>query len=143
MDNNEQVPANPHPLPEQVPAIQTEEKSITQLLRELPGSPVQETIDQWKTLHGEVLVAGFSEEEVYIFRPLKRPEYVEMQTMIAAQGLNQLQQQEIICSKCVLWPTGVNWNEGKAGTVHTLHEQIMMNSNFLSPAVASMLVEKL
>lgn len=123
-----------------------QEQQLPHILRQHPNAPSQDQIDQWKALHGDVMVSGFSETELYVWRPLTRPEYVHIQDMAQnpESGMNQYKLEELICDTCVLWKsTDRSWSEGKAGTPQTLSEQIMQNSNFLSPAAASMLVAKL
>ena len=53
--------------------------------------------------------------------------------------------EENIVSMCLLWPklSVEDLQKDKGGTVSTLLEQVMQNSNFLTPQQASMLVIKL
>lgn len=116
------------------------------LLQSVDGAPTQEQIEQWKATHGEIYVSGFSETEMYVWRPINRPEWLRIQTLAAdpKSELDQAGIEELVCDSCCLWKsTSTTWATGKAGTPQTLSEQIMQNSNFLSPAAASMLVAKL
>ena len=122
------------------------EESIKKALWDLPDSPTANDIEKWKIEHGEVYVSALSEVEVFVFRPITRPEWVELRT-VAADPKNQITElkfEELVCDTCVLWKSvEASWGTGKAGTPSILQEQILSNSNFMSPSVASMLVVKL
>ena len=115
------------------------------LLQNLTNGPTADQIEKWKAKHGEVYVSGFSEEELYVWRPITRPEYVKLQRAATqTEGLDQFKYEELVCETCILFSSNpVNWSGGKAGTVPVLNEQIMYASNFLPTHLASMLVEKL
>jgi len=121
-----------------------QESSLQGVLKGFEGAPAQEQIEQWKAQHGEVFVSGFSPEELFVWRPLSRGEYIALQDSAHKGEMNQFQIEEHICDLCVLWKSDKkSWQAGKGGTPQTLSEQIMTNSNFLSPAAASTLVAKL
>ena len=127
---------------------QKEEKkdSLQSYLQAFTGSPTQEQIDAWKTQYGEVFVSGFSENELYVWRAVTRPEWVSLQSLInnPEAKMTQYKFEEMLCDVCVLWKSVTkSWSDGKAGTASSLHEQILQNSNFLSPQAASYLVAKL
>lgn len=122
--------------------------TVLEFLFGLPGAPSSKQIDQWKAEFGDVFISGFSEKEIYIFRPIRRSEHRQMQISVAQSGqtespIDPLQQEELVCNMCVLYPAAPLNLESKAGTASTLFEQIMQNSHFVSPAAASMLVFKL
>ncbi len=120
---------------------------LAKVLSAFPDAPNKEEIEQMKSLHGEVFCSGMSESELFIFRPLKRQEYVEMQNTLsqAQTPVSQFQVEEDTVTKCVLWASkdGLSSLKDKAGTLTTLNEQILQNSNFIAPAVAASLVIKL
>jgi len=140
---------------EQVAAvIEEEEKTPEQekaaelptMLKGLEGAPSTEQIETWKAQHGDVFVSGFSEQELFVWRTITRPEFVQLQQAAAdpQAGIDQFRFEELVCNTCTLWKSvKTDWNTGKAGTPATLHEQIMQNSNFMPPQMASMLVAKL
>ena len=116
------------------------------LLATFEGAPDQATLDAWKAKHKDIFVSGFSEAEVYIWRTITRPEYIKIQQEIQQPGaaIDQYKFEELVCEACVLWKsTKESWAEGKAGTPNVLAEQIMLNSNFLNPQHASLMVVKL
>lgn len=124
-----------------------EEKNLSQIMADIAGSPDQTQIEAWKQQHGEIFCSGFSPLEMYVFRPLTRVEFVQIQTVMQSPDnqLTQLDLEEQIVQRCLLWgsPVGITALTSKAGSMTTLHEQILQNSNFINPAMASALVMKL
>ena len=123
---------------------QRAETELPNLLSSLDNAPTKDQIDKWKAEYGEVFVSGFSEQEIYVWRPMTRAEYVALQTKLQNPDnqITQFKMEELVCETCVLFPANIDLNK-KAGTAGTLSEQIMQNSNFMSAAAASMLVAKL
>lgn len=124
-----------------------EEKTLGDVLAAFAGAPDEATIETWKTTHGEVLCSGFSETELFVFRPITRDEFVNLQMHIAnaQEQISNFAVEQKIVETCLLWasPPGVNSLEKKAGSLSTLHEQILQASNFINPAYASQFVMKL
>lgn len=138
-------------------------KTFLDIIKDFPNAPNQAIVDEWKAKYGDVYFSGFSETECYIWRALTRREYRQMQ--IDAQimsskkePLNQVElearikenidatfaQEEEVVARCLLWPKlTVEELNNKAGTVTTLLEQIMQNSNFVTPQQAAALVVKI
>ena len=144
MTDQPAAPAAEQPKPEEQQDVR---EQLPVMLQGFEGAPTQADIEKWKAEHGEVYVSGFSETELFVWRPVTRPEYVQLQAM-AQDPNNQMDQfklEELLCDTCVIWksPGSRDWNSGKGGTPQTLSEQIMTHSNFLNPAAASMLVAKL
>jgi len=120
--------------------------SLVSVLQKYPSAPSQEQIEQWKVTFGEMYVSGFSETELYIWRTLRRKDWIELQALAAnpEAKVDDFKFQEMLCDRCLLWKSVEgSWMEGKAGTPVTLHEQILQNSNFMSSQAASMLVARL
>ena len=120
--------------------------TLPKVLGSFPNAPSSEQIEAWKVQYGEVFVSGFSETDLYIWRALTRPEYVNLDT-IASNPETQIDRhkfEEMVCDACVLWKSiDKPWSEGKAGTPTSLQEQILQHSNFLNPQAAALLVAKL
>ena len=123
---------------------------MVKLLATIPNAPNQVDIEKWKEKFGEIFVSGFSETELFIWRPLQRGEYVALQKKLREPPKDQnsephsdLEFEEWVTQTCILWSSNVQTCVLKGGSVSTLSEQIMQNSNFLAPQVASMLVMKL
>jgi len=89
-----------------------------------------EQINEWKVKFGEVYVAKFSEEEKYVYRPLRRLEYKQLLTL--GQGENKSFAEEKVVQMCIVHPIvdPSKISLMKAGTVSTLVELIMTASNF-------------
>ena len=96
----------------------------------IENGPTQDQIDEWKAKFGEIYVAKFSEEEKYIYRPLRRLEY--KQILALGQTDNKSFAEEKIVSMCAIWPAleAAKIPTLKAGTINTLVELIMEASNF-------------
>jgi hypothetical protein len=90
----------------------------------------QEQLAEWKTKFGEVYLAKFSPEELYVYRPMRRLEY--KQIMAVGQGDNKSFAEEKVVQMCVVWPAMEPTKMAvlKAGTVSTLVDLIMACSNF-------------
>ena len=126
------------------------EKTLGEVLQTFPGAPDDSQIEKWKQEFGEILCSNMSETEIFIFRPITREEYVNLQMYISQtqqQGtvVSNFEVEQKIVENCVLWssPPGVDSLEKKAGTMSSLHEQILQQSNFVNPAYASQFVIKL
>jgi len=139
------------------------EPSLLDVIKDFPNAPNQAVIDEWKARYIDIYFSGFSEKECYIWRALNRSEFRQMQInaqILASKAEPQNQaelearikeninttfaQEEEIVSKCLLWPKLTPEDLSfKAGTVTTLLEQIMQNSNFVSPQQAAALVVKI
>jgi len=125
---------------------QEQEASPAERLFALEGAPTQDDVDVWKKLHGDVFVSTLSPTEIFIFRSLNRAEFreaqeLQAQRMQAGLAVHQFDEEEATVKSCVLFAS-VDLLE-KAGTVPTLLEQLLVNSNFIPPQVAMSLVAKL
>jgi len=125
---------------------QPEEPSMADRLRDslskFEGAPAPEMITGWKENYGDVYVSAFSEDEIFIFRSLSRSEYTSLQERAATEQLDALAYEEESVKTCLLWSSVQDLNR-KAGTIPSLMEMIMQNSNFVPPQVAAQLVAKL
>lgn len=122
-------------------------RELPSLLQQLKDAPSSTQIEGWKAKFDEVFVSGFSEEELFVWRPVFRPEYLLLQkgSLDEQTGVvDQAKFEEGLCETCVLYKsTKRSLVEGKAGTISTLAEQIMQNSNFIPAQLAMVLVAKL
>ena len=152
--------ASPPPTPEEPETKEEEtkeeeqqepkEKTLGEVLQTLDGAPGDDQIEQWKQQYGEVLCSMFSETEIFIFRPINREEWVNLQMHISnaqAKGeqISTFDVEEKIVQACTLWYSkkGMEGLLNKAGGMTTLHEQILQNSNFVNAALAGQFVVKL
>lgn len=107
------------------------------------GAPSPDQIEKWKTMYGDVFISPFGDTEMYIWRPIFRKEYIQLRVEAQKQEVSEDQMEEMTCDVCRLWPAQVNWAESKAGTLSTLTELIMQNSNFIPPHMTRFLAIKL
>lgn len=123
------------------------EQTLGDVLAAFPGAPDDAQIEKWKQVHGEILCSGFSEAELFVFRPITREEFVNLQLYISQsqEQVSNFAVEQKIVENCLLWasPPGVESLEKKAGSMSTLHEQVLQASNFINPAYASQFVIKL
>lgn len=115
---------------------------LAKALEEFPGAPDQTAIEGWKQQHGDVFCSGFSETEIYVWRSITRAEFSALQVKSSQEDIDA--EMEAV-QTCLLWstPRGQDSMFSKAGTLTTLHEQVLQNSNFVDPRMASTLVFKL
>ena len=110
------------------------------MLKDVPNAPSDTKIEEWKQQFGEVHVSGFSEEELFIWHPISRAAYLELQKKAQAEEIDF--EREVV-ETCLLWSLDISIFDRKGGSIPTLSEQIMIHSNFMNSAMASMLVMKL
>ena len=122
-------------------------KTVDQALGVFPGAPDKAQLETWKQQYGEILCSGFSDTELFVFRPMRRDEFVNLQTVIsqAQEPISQFDVEDKIVRTCTMWasPAGLECLENKAGSLSTLHEQILQVSNFMNPALAASFVVRL
>lgn len=120
---------------------------VADALKGFAGAPSKDQIEAWKTQFGEVFCSGFAETELYIWRTVLRSEFVELQSQLAGSDapVSALQAEDMVVNMCLLWSSeqGKKALKTKAGSMSALHEQIMSNSNFMDPRLATALVIKL
>jgi len=130
-------------------AAVSEEPAVPQLadlLATFPNAPTEAKIERWKEVHGEIFCSGFSETELVVWRPINRKEFVSLQEEVqSVKDVNTYDLEEKVVVSCILWqtPQAEKSLDQKAGSLTTLNEQIMQNSNFINPQMASALVVKL
>lgn len=136
------------------PEVKTEEKQeekkepsladkLRSLLAEFDNAPSAADIEALKAKHGDVFLSALNDDEVFLFRALTRKEH-RATNAAAAEGKIQGEAfEEEIVKTCLLWKSSPESLENKAGTIPSLFEQIMQNSNFLAPQLLSNLVTKL
>lgn len=116
----------------------SQKDALLDALGALENSPDPAQIAGWKEAFGGVYIAAFDADEVFVFRSLNRAEYRDIQTT----DFEPMEYEETVVKKCLLF-SSVNSLEQKAGTIPSLLEMIMQNSNFVPPQIAAQLVSKL
>lgn len=101
-----------------------------------PGGPALDKVEEWKSLHQDQVYLTEFEEEVFLWRPIKRKEYKEI---MKVQNADSYYKEERICEKVVLYPEQYNFmvmTAGKAGIPTLLAELIMEKSGFKATTAA-------
>jgi hypothetical protein len=136
------------------PELKTEEKQeekkepsladkLRSLLSEFDNAPGAAEIEGLKAKHGDVFLSALNDDEVFLFRALTRKEHRTVNAAAAEGKIQGEAFEEEIVKTCLLWKSSPESLENKAGTIPSLFEQIMQNSNFLAPQLLSNLVTKL
>lgn len=149
--NVEEIAKTPPAAEVEVPVEVEKPKDPSQVVADalsaFAGSPTRDQIEGWKQKHGEVFCSGFAETELYIWRPMSRAEFVNLQVQMgqSEKPVNNLEAEEMVVNTCLLWSSepGKKALLQKAGSMTALHEQVMANSNFMDPRLATSLVIKL
>ena len=115
---------------------------LRELLADFDNAPSAAVIDSWKAKHGDIYLSALNDDEVFIFRALTRKEH-RLFTEAAQKPEYTSDFDEDVVKACVIWKGSDSSLDSKAGTIPSLYEQVMQNSNFLAPQLLSNLVTKL
>lgn len=115
---------------------------LRELLAGYEGAPSAATIDGFKASHGDIFLSALNDDELFIFRALNRKEHRELNARVAEGKVPQEDLENEVVKACLLWKS-IKDLDSKAGTIPSLFEQVMQNSNFLAPQLLSNLVTKL
>jgi hypothetical protein len=119
-------------------------KIADEMQKMVPGAPTFETLTRWKTIHGDVFLLNL-EEKIYIFRYLKRQEWLQLKANDSWSKMSEEQQEDHIFDKCVLFPRldPVSKASLPAGIVSLIAEQVRIQSLFLDPVHVANITLKL
>lgn len=95
-----------------------------------PGGPSINMLEEWKSQYNDEVYLTEFDEDVFLWRPIKRKEYKDT---MKVQGADSFYKEEKICETVVLWPQNYNFMEmrsGKAGIPTVLAEYVMEKSGF-------------
>lgn len=98
------------------------------------GGPTYDQVADWKSQYDEEIYMSSFGEDTYIWRPLRRKEYKDIQKI---ENADEYYVEEQICMRCVLWPSGTlpqKLRAGKAGIPTMLSRLIMDKSGFVRPS---------
>lgn len=112
------------------------------LLSDFPTAPSATTIEAFKATHGDVFLSALNDDELFLFRALTRKEHRKLNLDVTEAKIVGDAFEEEVVKTCLLWKS-VKSLDDKAGTIPSLFEQVMQNSNFLAPQLLSNLVTKL
>lgn len=141
---------------EQVQPQQDLITAVSERLEGTPGAPNKEQLLQWKKMYGGNLhVFAMSDDEFYIFRPLSRKEYRQLQSLpdvlkTSAPGASNADLDEKykdeICMMAVLYPQKEELSsklEFVGGLASMLSDQICYASCLVPPETAIANIRKL
>jgi hypothetical protein len=98
-----------------------------------PGGPLYDQLEQWKAMYNnEVYLTEIDDENIFIWRPIKRKEYKDIAKIPNADNFYK---EERICEKSVVFPekySFMNMSAGKAGIPTLLSELILEKSGFVA-----------
>jgi len=133
--------------PEEEKELTIEEKcqEINTFITSVAGSsPDVQTLINWKRMHGDLFLLHMG-EKVYLFRYLKRQELIQMKANPNYDQLTELQREEDVYHRCVLFPPtdAIQEASDPAGLMEMLTKQIKMQSMFLDEVYVAQLVIKI
>jgi len=104
------------------------------LSEQFPACPSKADLQQWKSIHGNIFFLQL-DDEVFIYRYLKRQEWVQLNADPIWVKLNQDQKNEKLFVRCVLFPAfgPLDLLGREAGLIDALVGQIEMQSMFVDP----------
>lgn len=107
-------------------------------------APTAVQLTQWKAQHNDIFVITIA-EKTYIYRYLKRLEWMRMQTEEQFIKMSPMETEEYVFDKCLLYPHISPLDKPKlpAGLISTLSDQIRLNSMFLNPEALAQMTIKL
>jgi hypothetical protein len=101
-----------------------------------PDAPNAPTLKRWKQMHGDIFVLNIpGTEYLFIYRYLKRQEFQQLQANPAFQKMTEIQQEDDLFNRCVLWPQmdPIKMGSLPAGIPSMLSAQIQLQSGFVDP----------
>jgi hypothetical protein len=98
------------------------------------NAPSAEQLTEWKQKHGDIFVTPLDDRN-YVYRYIKRQEWAQLLSDEGFQKMNELQTEEFIYDRCVLWPKLIPQQKAiePAGTFTTIAQTIRLASGFVNP----------
>ena len=133
----QQVQENLQESPPEDPAERFE-WTVQKMNQTFPNSPSKQQMLQWKQMHKDLFVCNFN-QNVFVYRFLKRIEWSQAQATVRFDQMNKLQTEEWFFDKCLLFPASTVEFKANlpAGLISMLAEQIQMQSGFMNPEYLS------
>ncbi|MBO3794273.1 hypothetical protein [Bacillus subtilis] len=110
----------------------TEYSEVEWLSPAINNGPTRKEIEDWKAKYSGLIYFVPFDGDVFIFRPLERPEYREV---VSNTTLSALDREEVFTEKCVIYPDDFSLEKikkGRAGIASLLAEMIMEKSGFVA-----------
>lgn len=99
----------------------------------IPVRPSTEDIDKLKAGTPFPIKEVIFEEESFVIRPITRQEW-KVAAKRATDSGDDMERDEEVCNRCVLWPKKIDWNAKPAGYCPTLSNMILTASGYNSTA---------
>lgn len=119
---------------------------VAEILKKMDpqNAPSGDQLKQWKAMFKDVFILNLY-DRAYVYRGLKRQEWIQTNANPDYQKLPQYTQDEQLSQKCLLWPRFdvLTSASSPAGLFTTLAQQIYENSLFLDPQTCAALTLKL
>lgn len=124
--------------------IKRSEQIAEHLQKMSPSAPNAETLRRWKQMHKEIYITQI-EENVFVYRYLKRQEDIQMKANPQIGAMTQAQINEMLFDKCVLWPAfgAVEKAMLPCGAIDMINDQIKLRSLYLDPQFVAQITLKL
>ncbi|WAT23565.1 hypothetical protein O0R52_22555 (plasmid) [Bacillus halotolerans] len=110
----------------------TEYSEVEWLSPAINNGPTRKEIEGWKEKYSGLIYFVPFDGDVFIFRPLERPEYREI---VSNTTLSALDREEVFTEKCVIYPNDFSLEKikkSRAGIASLLAEMIMEKSGFVA-----------
>ncbi|MCD7910955.1 hypothetical protein KC480_05370 [Bacillus velezensis] len=98
----------------------------------IANGPTRKEVEGWKEKYSGFIYFVPFEGDIFIFRPLERPEYREI---VSNTTLTALDREEVFTEKCVIYPYDFSIEKikkSRAGIASLLAEMIMEKSGFVA-----------
>lgn len=114
------------------------------LAEKYPNAPTADQIKEWRRLHGGAYLTQI-EDRVFIYRYLKRQEYIQINANPRSAELSEDAVDEDIFNRCLLWPRYNNIQAlgMPAGGIPMIVQQIRLRSLFLDPNYVAQITIKI
>ncbi len=114
------------------------------LAKTFPSSPTADQLKEWRRLHGGAFMVHIS-DRVFIFRYLKRQEWIQINANPKAGELTEDDVELDIFNRCMLWPHygQIQMAGMPAGGIGMVVQQIRLQSLFLDPSYVAQMTIKI
>ena len=107
------------------------------------GAPDKEQLEVWKDRFGTYFASSIDNEDIYVWKTLKRLEYRGLANSGAMEDATAME--EAVVKKCLLYPkpTSTYFAQLNAGIIPTLFKQVMYQSGFISEESATSMIRRI
>jgi DNA mismatch repair ATPase MutL len=108
------------------------------------NAPTAQMLKSWRQMHGDIFMLDIA-DKIYIYRYIKRQEWIQMNANPRKGELTELQVEEDIFNRCLLWPKldMIQTAGMPAGGISMVVQQIRLQSLFLDPGYVAQMTVKI